>query len=110
MKTREELVKAVDDARDTRTAAGDIYAAAKAAAIAAYIATDDIYAAAKDALDAYDVRRFDMTKEEQFEAAHILKDRISLEIHEIVDVALSGTSMEMSELIRELLNDEFRFW
>ena len=54
MKTREELVKAVDDARDTRTAAGDIYAAAKAAAIAAYIATDDIYAAARDALAAYD--------------------------------------------------------
>ena len=51
-----------------------------------------------------------MTKEEQFEAAHILKDRISLEIHEIVDAALSGTSTEMSELIRELLNDEFRFW
>ena len=54
MSKREELVKAVDDARDTRTAAGDIYAAAKAAAIAAYIATDDIYVAARNALDAYD--------------------------------------------------------
>jgi len=35
------------------------------------------------------IRRFDMTKEEQFEAAHILKERISLEIHEIVEEALS---------------------
>ena len=56
------------------------------------------------------IRRVDMTKEEQFEAAHIIKDRISLEIHEIVDAALAGTSPEMDELIRELLNDEFRFW
>ena len=54
MKTREELVKAVEEAEVARTAAGDIYAAAKAAAIAAYIATDDIYVAAKDALIAYD--------------------------------------------------------
>jgi len=49
-----------------------------------------------------------MTKEEQFEAAHILKERISLEIHELVEEALSGTSTEMSELILDLLNDEFR--
>ena len=110
MKTREELVQAVEDAEVARTAADDIYAAAKSAAIAAYIATDDIYAAAKSALKAYDVRRFDMTKEEQFEAAHILKDKISLEIHEIVDAALHNKSPEMDELIRELLNDEFRFW
>jgi hypothetical protein len=48
--------------------------------------------------------------EEQFEAAHILKDKISLEIHEIVDAALHNKSPEMDELIRELLNDEFRFW
>ena len=109
MKTREELVKAVEDAEVARTAAGDIYAAAKSAAIAAYIATDDIYVAARDALAAYDVRRVDMT-EEQFEAAHILKDKISLEIHEIVDAALHSKSPEMDELIRELLNDEFRFW
>ena len=54
MKTREELVKAIEDAEVARTAAGDIYAAAKSAAIAAYIATDDIYADAKDALIAYD--------------------------------------------------------
>ena len=54
MKTREELVKVVEDAEVARTAAGDIYAAAKSAAIAAYIATDDIYAAAKSALIAYD--------------------------------------------------------
>ena len=56
MITREELVKAVEEARDTRTAAVETarVAAAKAAAIAAYIATDDIYAAAKSALIAYD--------------------------------------------------------
>ena len=54
MTTREELVKAVEDAEVARTAAGDIYAAAKSAAIAAYIATDDIYVAARNALDAYD--------------------------------------------------------
>ena len=54
MSTREELVKAVEDAEVARTAAGDIYAAAKAAAIAAYIATDDIYVIADAALAAYD--------------------------------------------------------
>lgn len=47
---REELVKAVDSARDTRTAAGDIYAASTAA----YIAAVDIYAASVAALKAYD--------------------------------------------------------
>lgn len=49
MKTREELVKAVEDAEVARTAAGDIYAAAKSAAIAAYA-----YGAALDALAVYD--------------------------------------------------------
>ena len=47
---REELEKAVKDASDTRTAAGDIYAAS----VAAYIAAVDIYAAALAALADYD--------------------------------------------------------
>ena len=58
MSTREELEKAVKDARDTRAAAASSYVAARtalrAAAIAAFIAYDDIYAAAIDALAAYD--------------------------------------------------------
>ena len=47
---REELEKAVKDASDTRTAAGDIYAASTAA----YIAAVDIYAAAISVLAAFD--------------------------------------------------------
>jgi hypothetical protein len=48
--------------------------------------------------------------EEDYEEAHILKEKISLEIHAIVDVALSGKSTEVNDLIRELLNEQFRFY
>jgi dTDP-4-amino-4,6-dideoxygalactose transaminase len=48
--------------------------------------------------------------EEDFEEAHKIKENLAAEIHAIVNVALSGKSSEMDTLIRELLDEEFRFY
>jgi hypothetical protein len=47
---------------------------------------------------------------DDFEEAHKIKENLATEIHAVVDVALSGKSAEMDTLIREMLNDEFRFY